>query len=406
MRYSEIKGVRRVGRAATCALALVSLVGLSAGLAATAQASSAPAPGLTAAVRADLAQYLRAQGAKDHFSALSVRVSYPGQRPDLAVSLGTTTYGGRTPVSNDALWQIGSNTKAVTSVVLLQLEAEGKLSINDPLGQWLPQYSAWRGVTIRQMLSMTSGIPDYTNTEAFVEAVQDAPSANVTAAQLIALVAGQKLGPATYAYSNTNYLLAQLIIERAEHDSYFHQVTRRILRPLGLDDTCFAPQTCSPRIASQLPAGYSMSTGLPALLAKPVPPLAVSWAQGAGGLVGSLDDMITWDRALYSGRELPTQQQKELTSLNSVTTSRPITTVTADDPVGFGLGVVQRTDPVTGVTWAYEGGTLGYRVLHVYFPHPGLVMAVAVNSAVDGDTDTLTTLADNVCRTLQTSQPH
>ena len=395
---------RRAGRTGKNALALVTLAAgivaasttASAG-AAAADSSPAPAPALTTALRADLTRYLDAQGTADHFSAVSLRVTYPGARPGLAVSAGTTTYGGSTPVSNDAQWQTGSNTKAFTSVVMLQLEAEGKLSIHDTLGKWLPQYPAWRDITIQQLLSMTSGIPDYFGPD-FIAAIQADPTRNFTVTGLIGYVAKSPLGPSTYNYSNTNYLLAQLIIERATHDSYFDQVTKRILVPVGLHDTCFAPETCRPNTASRMPTAYSMSAALPALLGKPVPPLAMTWAQGAGGLVSSLKDMTTWDRALYGGRELPAAQQRELESLISVTTSEPITTVTADDPLGFGLGVAQRTDPVTGVTWSYEGEGIGERVLHAYFPSSGLLIALAVNSAADNNS--LITLADTVYQTL------
>lgn len=390
---------KSIGRAGTSVLALLTLaVGLSAGTMADA---SPAAPSLTSALRADLAQYLDTQGSTDHLSTVSLRVTYPDARPGLAVSVGTASYGGRTPVSDEALWQIGSNTKAFTSVVLLQLEAEKKLSIHDTVGKWLPRYPAWRDVTIEQLLSMTSGIADYTEQPTFTTAIQANPAVTFTTAGMLASVANLPLGPTTWTYSNTNYLLAQLIIERAAHDSYFDQVNTRILAPLHLRDTCFAPETCPAHIASRLPSGYSMQAGLPALLGEPVPPLALSWAQGAGGLVSSLRDMTTWDRALYSERELPTAQQHELESLVSATTSKPITTVTAGDPVGFGLGVAQRTDPVTGVTWAYEGGSLGFRVLHVYFPRTGLLIAIAVNSEVDADT--LPALADTVYQTLSAS---
>ncbi|MGZ0199413.1 serine hydrolase domain-containing protein [Streptomyces sp. RM1] len=398
---------RRSGRAVASALALLALAaGAAAGttaIASPATANHTATATLDSALRADLVQYLHAQGAIEHLSALSVRVTYPDGRPGTAVSAGTTTYGGHTPVSDNAVWQIGSNTKAFTSVVLLQLEAERKLSIRDTLGKWLPQYPAWRDITIQQLLSMTSGIPDYASQPAFDAALQADPDSVATAASLVDYVRHLPLGARTYSYSNTNYLLAQLIIERVTRHSYFDEVTRRILRPLGMHHTCFGPETCPAGVASHLPAGYAMQAALPGLDGKAVPPLNLSWAQGAGGLISSLADMTTWDRALYTGRELPAAQQRELESLISVDTSKSISATTADDPDGYGLGVSQQFEPSTGPVWTYAGGTFGFRVLHVYVPETGVLIAIAVNSEVDDNAPALK-LFDTVYRTISAFQ--
>jgi D-alanyl-D-alanine carboxypeptidase len=385
-------------RRALTAMALVAVVvgaGTDGGAAPVAQAARQPADRLAGALRNDLRSYLDAHGAQDRFTAVSLRVTGPNHRPATAVSVSA----GR-PVPAHALWQIGSNTKAFTSVVLLQLEAEGRLSIHDRLGTWLPRYPAWRDVTIAQLLSMTSGIPDYSEQDAFGEAFLSDPTATFTADRLVSFVTGLPLGPATYAYSNTNYILAQMIIERVTHDSYAAQLSRRVLVPLGMRDTCLPP-ACPPGTARRMPAGYIGYAGLPLWLGKPVPPLALSWAQGAGGLVGSLQDLTTWARALYGGRLLPPAQQRELRSLVSVTTGRPIPVVSAEDPVGFGLGVAQRIDSGTGrPVWMYRGQTFGFQVLHMYVPESGTIITLAVNSG--SDQDTLTGLADTVHRTLST----
>jgi D-alanyl-D-alanine carboxypeptidase len=364
----------------------------------SATAAQQPAAGLNEALHDALQGYLDQHRAQDRMSTVALRVTHPDQRPATAVTVST----GR-PVPDDALWQIGSNTKAFTSVLLLQLEAEGRLAVHDKLGKWLPRYPAWRDVTIARLLSMTSGIPDYAQQDAFGEVILGDPATVFTPERLVSFVAGLPPGAAGYSYSNTNYLLAQMTIERVTHDSYDSQLRRRILGPLRMRDTCLPP-ACPPDTARRMPAGYSGVSALPTWLGKPVPALALSWAQGAGGLVGSLADLTTWTKALYGGHLLPPVQQRELLSLVSATTGEPIPTATPQDPVGFGLGVAQRIDSGTNrPVWAYRGETFGFQVLHTYVPETGLVITLAVNSTADQDT--LTGLADTVHRTLDTSRP-
>jgi D-alanyl-D-alanine carboxypeptidase len=95
--------------------------------------------------------------------------------------------------------------------------------------------------------------------------------------------------------------------------------------------------------------------------------------------------MVRWERALYSGRLLPPEQQAELTSLVSTTTGRPIERTTPEDPSGFGLGVAQVTAPELGTFWFYEGATLGFRFLHVHLAELDLTVAIGVNSTVLDD---------------------
>ena len=116
-----------------------------------------------------------------------------------------------------------------------------------------------------------------------------------------------------------------MIIEKVTHDTYASQLTQRITDPLRLRSTCLAPYTCPPSDAARMPAGYLYIAGVPAsLLGQAMPPLALTWAQGAGGIVTSLADMTTWDRALYSGQLLPPRQQHQLESLVSEATGQPI----------------------------------------------------------------------------------
>jgi D-alanyl-D-alanine carboxypeptidase len=247
---------------------------------------------------------------------------------------------------------------------------------------------------------MTSRIPDYLYQPAFAMAFAADQHTNFTAARLVSYVAGLPLGPAGYHYTNTDYILAQMIIEKVTHGSYADQLTKRIVTPLGLRTTCLAPYTCPAGDAGRVPAGYFYIAGtVPSLMGKPMLPLALTWAQAAGGIVSSLADMTTWDRALYQGRLLPARQQQQLESLVSTATGQPILRTTVADPSGYGLGVAQQTSRPTGPFWYYQGQAFGARVLQMYFPRSGMIFALAVNSSTANDH--LSDLAWSVYQTLQ-----
>jgi D-alanyl-D-alanine carboxypeptidase len=390
-------------RAMCCLAAAVAVLSAGAWSGASAARAAQPAggPALRASLTRELDHYLVTRGQAEHISGVSLRVSFPGGKTAINLAAGTTRYRGGAQLSPSALWQIGSNTKAFTSVLLLQLEAEGKLSINDTLGKWLPQYPAWRNITIKQVLNMTSGIPDFAGQPAFLRAYAADPGRYFSAARLVSYVTGLPLEKG-WNYSNTNYILAQMIIERVIHDSYSDQLRRRIIIPLGLRDTFYGPPARPAAVAARIPAGYFSYSSAPLLaplLGKQIPKLALSTAQGSGGIISSLTDLTTWDRALYQGCELPGRQQRELESLVSEKTGRPITTTTPTDPAGFGLGVAQFTLPATGTIWAYEGSTFGYRVEHIYDPRSGVVIALGVNSLTDHDQ--LGTVAASIYQILQ-----
>ena len=342
---------------------------------------------LAGELRADLEAYLRAHGVEEHASAAALTVSLRGQS-GIDVAAGTTRFGGGVPVRSDSVWQIGSNTKAFTSVILLQLEAEHRLSITDTVGRWLPQYPQWRGVTIKRLLNMTSGIPNYTDQPPMFAAYAADPHRYFSARQLVSYAVGAA-ATTGYHYSNTNYVLAEMIIARATRDSYQHQLRDRIIEPLHLRNLFYRPDVYPRSVTAREPAGYYAGTaGTPALaglVGRDVSRDTLSWARGAGGIISTTGDMTRWERAMYGGSLLPPKQQAELLSLVSTRTGRPIVSTSPADPGGFGLGVAQATFPGVGTVWLYEGGTLGFRTLHVWFPTSGILMAMGLNSAPTKD---------------------
>lgn len=355
-------------------------------------------------LRADLAAYLHTHASDEHVSAAGLTVSLSGRRPAIDVSAGTTRSGGSRPVTPDSVWQIGSNTKAFTSVLLLKLEARHKLSINDTLGRWLPQYRQWRHVTISSLLHMTSGIPTFDSQPAFEAAYASRPYQEFSKERLVSYVTG---APATsgYSYSNTNYILAEMIIEKATRDSYEHQLYTRIIKPLGLRDMFYRPSLYPPRVTAREPAGYYFDTvpALARLHGRDVSRYTLSPARGAGGIISTTHDMIVWERALYGGTLLPARQQAELTSLVSTADGQPVEGTVPGGPAAFGLGVTQATNEKLGTVWFYEGGTYGFRTLHVYVPKLGVILALGLNSYTDPDkNDRINDLVPMVLGTLVT----
>src|SRR3954466_11682728 len=401
----------RPGLTRALVAALLLLVGLMAPIAGNVPAHAAPSgpatagagnDAVTSQLRADLEVYLQERAAAEHISAAGLSVRLPDRRSTIDVSAGTTTFGGSVPVQPDSVWQIGSNTKAFTSVLLLQLEAEHRLSIDDTLGKWLPQYPQWRDVPIRRLLNMTSGIPTYDDTPAWYADYAANPHTYFSKERLVGYVLN---APATsgYSYSNTNYVLAEMIIERVTGHSYQDQLYRRIIEPLGLRDLYYRPDVYPASVTSREPAGYFFNDQfpLPQLLGRDVSRDTLSWARGAGGIISTTSDMTRWERALYGGRLLPPQQQGELENLVSTTTGQPIASTSATDPTGFGLGVAQLTDEELGTFWFYEGETLGFRALHAYFPDSGLIIAIGLNSGPADDQ--IATLVKTGYATLRTA---
>ncbi|HMF28641.1 MAG TPA: serine hydrolase domain-containing protein [Candidatus Cybelea sp.] len=390
-------------------------VSLFALLCVTAVTPAAPSnSALRASLQRDLDDYLAARAKVEHISAISLSISLHGQSQNINVAVGHAQYGGEGAAARpDDLWQIGSNTKAFTAATILQLEAEGKLDIDQTVGHWLPQYPAWKHVTIRRLLGMTSGIPGYDNVPAMWAPYIRDPQHNYTAAELIGYVypGSPHAPPPTtgYNYSNTNYILSELIIERASGQTYAHEVERRFFRTLGLNDTYYSGTKYPAEVRDRMVSGYFFShdadnAALRPILGRDVRNDSVSWMKAAGAIVSTPEDLTRWARALYTGPMLPHKQRVELLTLVSTKNGAPLAKTSLSDPRGFGLGVAQMTTPQTGTIWFYEGITLGYRSVHLYLPRQDAVIAFALNSQPDSKEDQAGKLALMIYDTLHAAR--
>jgi D-alanyl-D-alanine carboxypeptidase len=370
------------------AVAVAALIVLSMCSPAAAQSSDAA---LTSSLQKALATYVATRAKPEHISAASLSISLKGAEKNINLAAGTTKYpNAGAKVTPADLFEIGSITKSFTSVAILHLEAAGKLTIEDKLGKWLPQYPAWKNVTIHQLLDMTSPIPGYDNQPSIAKIMGTDPSHRFTPEELVAAAYphnGKPKPASGWTYSNTNYILAQMIVEKAGGKPYA-DVVRELFDKVGLKNTYYEQNLYPASITDRMVSGYFFNHDpdnkpLAPLLAHDVKNDSVSWMQGAGGIVSSMQDVSRWARALYEGPLLADKQRSELMTLVSDQTGEPIDGPSKEHPSAFGLGVGAGFRPALGAYWYYQGMTLGYRVLYAYFPKNGAVIVVGLNSQPD-----------------------
>jgi D-alanyl-D-alanine carboxypeptidase len=330
-------------------------------------------------------------------TGISISISLPGGAETVNVVSGRVSNApDAAPVTPDTLWQIGSITKSFTAVALLQLQSEGKLDLDDTLGTWLPEYPAWKDVTIRRLLDMTSSIPGYDNAEAMIESVAaNGLSRHFSPAVLAGFVdpayPGAPAATTGYDYSNTNYILAGMVIERAGGRTVEDTFADRFLGDrYGLTSTYYRAGAFPPEVTDRMASGYFVADGMPAMKAydgADVKTADMSWAGAAGAIVSRPEEVNRWVRALFtSDALLDAASRAELTRMVSMKTGQPVDALSADDPGGFGLGVSGFSN-VLGTGWQYEGESMGFRVLYVYLPADDLLVTLAFNSGAEGAAD-------------------
>ncbi|MGR3934356.1 serine hydrolase domain-containing protein [Streptomyces sp. BRA346] len=246
----------------------------------------------------------------------------------------TDTGRKRTPEEH---FRAASITKPFIATVLLQLEAEGRLSLDDSVDTWLPGVvrgndNDGRKITLRSLLNHTSGLYNYTDDPDFQVNVSGSGFPqhryDTYAPEDLVAVAMKHSPPGGKPwYSNTNYVLAGMVIEKVTGRSYAQEVERRIIKPLKLRETFF-PGT-GPKMPKPHPVAYSWlhddSADAPVHDATEQ---NMSWLGAAGELISTAGDLNRFDRAVKRGRLLPRAQLDEM--LNAVP---------SDGVIEYGLGV-------------------------------------------------------------------
>jgi D-alanyl-D-alanine carboxypeptidase len=222
-----------------------------------------------------------------------------GTTPTLHES-GTAALDTRAPIRLSDHTRVASVAKAFSGATALALVAAGTLGLDDTIGKALPQQpAAWSAVTLRQLLQHTSGVPDFSATPAFQEAVVASLQSPPPPAQLLSYVADEPLEfrpGSRYAYSNSDNILVGLMIEAATGRSYEDVLQARVLTPLGLTATSLPTGSAlpDPHIRGYAVEGddYEDVTSL----------IAAGWSWASGGVVSTPGDANRFVRAYAAGR--------------------------------------------------------------------------------------------------------
>lgn len=261
-----------------------------------------------------------------------------------------------TPASN---FRLASVSKQFTAAAVLLLVEDGRLGLDQPARQWLPELPpAAAAITLRQLLSHTSGLLDYE------DLMDPSDSRQVHDADVLTLLSREDrldFAPGTrYRYSNSGYALLALIVGRASGQGFATFLRQRIFRPLGMAHTV-AHQDGIDHVAARA-YGYSWLGGH----WQRTDQSTTSAVLGDGGIYSSLDDLARWDAALYDDRLLSAASRSAMFS--------PATATPEPDVPHYGFGW-----RLNGQAQWHSGESIGFRNVIVRYPEKHLTVIVLTN---------------------------
>ncbi|RMB80047.1 serine hydrolase [Streptomyces shenzhenensis] len=336
-----------VGRGAVLGAVTLSLLGVPAqaapGQTRTEAAAALPAPD-TAALRNVLRSAVK-QGAPgamaridDHGSVYTAARGFADRRAQRAIA------------ATDR-FRVGSVTKTFTAVVLLQLVDERKLALDTSVNRYLPGLLPDNRITVRHVLSHRSGLYDYTN-DLFAHTVSGFESVRkkvYTYRQLVKLSlkkARTNAPGAAYSYSNTNFVVAGMLIEKLTGHSVRSAYENRVFKPLKLKDTSYVHPDA--KIPGRYARGYLTPDKAGAALIDSTEQ-TLSWAQSAGAIISTPRDLNTFLSALAGGKLLSSTALREMERFKKVNST-----------TAYGLGLRRRTLSCGVSVYGHTGVVQGY----------------------------------------------
>jgi CubicO group peptidase (beta-lactamase class C family) len=279
------------------------------------------------------------------------------------------------------IFEIGSITKQFTAALIMKLQEQGKLHLSDSMASYLPEYGFPAPITIRMLLTHTSGLADFTDFPQLGPWIQNGVA---EATVLIAVSqAPLQFQPGTkYSYSNSNFFALGTIIERITGQSYATNLEQQILQPLALQSTYYVLPPTSLSATGYTNNGMGLQP-------------AVLWDRSAAFATGALSsnvyDLVTWDNALRHGMAVSPDSFKAMTTSNGFLDS-------GGNTYGFGLALY--TFDHHPIMW-HSGQIGGFYAENVVFLDSGFTVVVLTNDQ-DVDTDPLVfAIMNAVCGSAQ-----
>ena len=331
-------------------------------------ASPVQAQPLTPAEVAQIDQAAATQLAATGVPSASISVVRGGQ---LVFAKGYGKASETMPARGDIPYQVASISKQFTAMGLLLLEDDGKIDLDDTVAKWVPGITGGERITVRQLLAHTAGLQDYWPQDYAFAAMEKAATP-----QRIADEWAKK--PLDYApgtrwqYSNTGYVVAGMILEKAAGEPLFAFLKRRVLDPVGIrtlnhDDTNTAAY----------PTGYRRNALGPV---RPVSPAARGWMYAMGMLSLSAEDLAKWNIARLNRSVFPVEDWVEQET--------PIVRIDGTTN-GYGLGVYSRLVRERR-TISHSGGAVGFFTLNTVYPDSRAAITVLTNADFSGTSGALT----------------
>lgn len=289
---------------------------------------------------------------------ISLAITLPSGRT-WAGAKGIATVDGEEPLRPESLMRVGSLTKSFVAAAILLLEEDGLLSTEDTVEEWLP--GLIRGgetITVHNLLNHSSGLHDITNESAFWSAVEEDIDRVWLPEDVIDFVASNDLvfAPGTrYSYSNSNYTVLGMIVERAAGETLAAFIKRRLLEPLQLFNTHLDNhETPVTGVAHGLLSADVASSSVRS---------EVSAAWAAGAMVSTASDLSRWVVALYGGDILSEESRAKMLGFG---------------PDEFGYAVFQADSPM-GRRYEHDGGIQNFNSWFGYWPEQRMAMAAISN---------------------------